>query len=129
MQIKKIVIVGGGPAGLMTAYQLLQLEKNARAQNKQVCAFEIHLYDSMPNVGRKFLLAGIGGLNLTHSEPKATFDSRYSNSQNPAQLNGNCPTQVQEWLNDFGAVECRKWAADLGITTFVGSSGRVFPKK
>lgn len=129
MQIKKIVIVGGGPAGLMTAYQLLQLEKNAKAQNQQVCPFEIHLYDSMPNVGRKFLLAGIGGLNLTHSEPKAAFDSRYSNSQNPAQLNGNCPSHVQEWLNVFGAAQCRQWASDLGITTFVGSSGRVFPEE
>lgn len=101
-----IVIIGGGPAGLMAA-------ETALAGGVQVS-----LYDSMPSVGRKFLLAGKGGLNLTHSDPADLFLSRY----------GERRAQVAPWLAEFGADAVRAWAHGLGIDTYVGSSGRVFPK-
>ena len=78
---------------------------------------KVTVYDAMPSVGRKFLLAGKGGLNLTHSESFEAFVSRY----------GPASTQLQPLLADFGAQQLRDWAQGLGITTFVGSSGRVFP--
>ncbi len=78
----------------------------------------VDLYDAMPSVGRKFLLAGIGGLNLTHSEPKEIFLTRY----------GYEALWVRDWLADFDASRVRDWALSLGVTTFVGSSGRVFPQ-
>lgn len=99
------VVVGGGPAGLMAAEQL------ARA------GVAVHLFDAMPTVGRKFLLAGKGGLNLTHSEPFGAFAERYGPRQ----------PWLQPLLQDFGAAELRAWALELGIETFVGTSGRVFP--
>jgi hypothetical protein len=77
----------------------------------------VHLYDAMPSVGRKFLLAGKGGLNLTHSEEAQAFASRYGSRRPP----------VQDWLHDFDADALRAWALGLGIATFVGTSGRVFP--
>lgn len=77
----------------------------------------VDLYDAMPSVGRKFLLAGRGGLNLTHSEVPALFLSRY----------GSRSGQVAEWLQHFDAAALRQWAHELGVDTFVGSSGRVFP--
>lgn len=77
----------------------------------------VRLYDAMPSVGRKFLLAGRGGLNLTHSESADRFVSRYGERQ----------TQVAPWLAEFGSLEVCRWAAQLGVRTFVGSSGRVFP--
>ncbi len=101
-----IAIVGGGPAGLMAAEVLA--ESGAAA---------VHVYDAMPSVGRKFLLAGKGGLNLTHSEPVPAFVQRY----------GARAAAVATWLDAFGADAARTWAAGLGIDTFVGSSGRVFP--
>ncbi len=101
----RVAIVGGGPAGLMAAEVLLQ----AGAQ--------VDLYDSMPSVGRKFLLAGKGGLNLTHSEPVEAFTARY----------GSRADQVAPWLAGLPPQALRDWAAGLGIRTFVGSSGRVFP--
>lgn len=100
-----IAIVGGGPAGLMAA-------ETALAGGAQVS-----LYDAMPSVGRKFLLAGKGGLNLTHSEPVEPFLSRY----------GRRRKQLEPLLAAFGAGALRAWARDLGIETFIGSSGRVFP--
>lgn len=100
-----IVIIGGGPAGLMAT-------ETALAGGVQVS-----LYDSMPSVGRKFLLAGKGGLNLTHSEPVEPFLSRY----------GRRRKQLEPLLAAFGAGALRAWARDLGIETFIGSSGRVFP--
>jgi len=76
------------------------------------------VYDAMPSVGRKFLLAGKGGLNLTHSESFEPFVSRY----------GPASASLQPLLASFGAQQMRDWAQGLGISTFVGSSGRVFPK-
>jgi uncharacterized flavoprotein (TIGR03862 family) len=77
----------------------------------------VHLYDAMPSLGRKFLLAGIGGLNLTHNEPQADFVKRYFEQS----------ARLQPLLNTWGATEIRSWAQGLGVDTFVGSSGRVFP--
>ncbi|MES2929221.1 MAG: TIGR03862 family flavoprotein [Pseudomonadota bacterium] len=100
-----VVIVGGGPAGLMAAEVLAQ------------AGVAVHLFDAMPSVGRKFLLAGKGGLNLTHSEPHAPFVSRYAERQ----------PQLEPLLQEFGGPEVRAWAQGLGVETFVGTSGRVFP--
>ncbi len=102
----KIAIIGGGPAGLMAA-------EAARAAGG-----EVDLYDAMASVGRKFLLAGKGGLNLTHSEPSEKFLSRY----------GARRAQVGPLLASFGPDALQAWVRGLGIETFVGSSGRVFPK-
>lgn len=104
-QTVDVAVVGGGPAGLMAA-ELLSNWGHA-----------VHLFDAMPSVGRKFLLAGRGGLNLTHDEQTPQFLARYGQSQ--AQLT----PLIQAW----GALEIRKWAHSLGIDTFVGTSGRVFP--
>jgi uncharacterized flavoprotein (TIGR03862 family) len=77
----------------------------------------VTLFDAMPSVGRKFLLAGKGGLNLTHAEPSVTFRARYAERQ----------PEVSAWLDRLDADGLRAWAAELGISTFVGSSGKVFP--
>lgn len=100
-----VAIVGGGPAGLMAADVL------------GAAGVSVHLFDAMPSVGRKFLLAGKGGLNLTHSESVDRFAERY----------GARRKQIEALLHGFGAAEVRAWSAGLGIETFVGSSGRVFP--
>ena len=104
----RIAVIGGGPAGLMAAEVL------ARAG----AAVSVQVYDAMPSVGRKFLLAGKGGLNLTHSEPAEPFMTRY----------GERRAHVEPLLATFGAPELRAWAEALGVETFVGSTGRVFPK-
>jgi uncharacterized flavoprotein (TIGR03862 family) len=101
----RAAVVGGGPAGLMAA-EVLAAEGIA-----------VDVFDAMPSVGRKFLLAGRGGLNLTHSEPAASFLTRY----------GDRGGSLREPLSAFGGEQVRRWAADLGIATFVGTSGRVFP--
>ncbi len=80
-------------------------------------AVQVTVYDAMPSVGRKFLLAGKGGLNLTHSESFEPFVNRY----------GQARDSLQPMLADFGAQHVQDWAKGLGIDTFVGSSGRVFP--
>lgn len=100
-----LAIIGGGPAGLMAA--------------EAACAagLTVDLYDAMGSVGRKFLLAGKGGLNLTHAESPARFAERYGTRQ----------TEVQRWLDAFDADALRAWARGLGVETFAGSSGRVFP--
>ncbi len=103
--IKHVAVIGGGPAGLMAAEVLLQ------------GGIQVDLYEAMPSVGRKFLLAGKGGLNLTHSEPIEPFLSRY----------GERRDVFESMLDSFGPVALQAWVHDLGITTFVGSSGRVFP--
>ncbi|MBL8329470.1 MAG: TIGR03862 family flavoprotein [Rubrivivax sp.] len=102
-----VAVIGGGPAGLMAAEALL-------AQGVPV-----DLFDAMPSVGRKFLLAGKGGLNLTHAEPFAPFVARYAERA----------PQLQPLLARLGADELRAWAQGLGISTFVGSSMRVFPQE
>ena len=78
---------------------------------------QVHVFDAMPSVGRKFLLAGKGGLNLTHSEPAELFNERYGTRQQV----------VAGLLQDFGAAHLRDWAKGLGVETFIGTSGRVFP--
>ncbi|PRH83308.1 TIGR03862 family flavoprotein [Arenimonas caeni] len=100
-----LAIVGGGPAGLMAA-------EAARAEG-----VDVDLFDAMGSVGRKVLIAGKGGLNLTHSEGFESFVGRY----------GGRSASVRRWLEAFGADDLRQWARGLGIETFVGSSGRVFP--
>ncbi len=101
-----VVVIGGGPAGLMAA----QVISDA--------GLPVHLYDAMPSIGRKFLLAGKGGLNLTHSEGADTFAGRY----------GARRETIAGLLQDMDATAVCAWAQGLGIETFVGSSGRVFPK-
>ena len=100
-----VAVVGAGPAGLMAAEVL-------SAAGRQV-----QVFDAMPSVGRKFLLAGRGGLNLTHSEARPAFDQRYGPQQD----------WVADWLDRWDAAAVRAWADALGARTFVGSSGRVFP--
>lgn len=102
-----VAIIGGGPAGLMAAEVLAQR------------GYAVDVYDAMPSVGRKFLLAGIGGLNLTHSEPYPAFVGRY----------GDRAEQVEPLLKNFDVDALRAWAHGLGVETFVGSSGRVFPRE
>jgi len=101
----RAAVVGGGPAGLMAA----QVLADAGAG--------VDLYDAMPSVGRKFLLAGKGGLNLTHSEPMDAFASRF----------GARRAAIEPMLQAFGPEALRAWSIGLGVNTFVGSSGRVFP--
>jgi len=103
----RAAVIGGGPAGLMAAEVLAQ------------DGVEVDLFDAMPSVGRKFLLAGRGGLNLTHSESGESFLSRY----------GDRSGDLREAISAFGGNQVRRWAADLGIETFVGTSGRVFPSE
>ena len=103
----RIAIIGGGPAGLMAAEALAGR------------GIPADVYDGMPSVGRKFLLAGRGGLNLTHSEPAERFQQRY----------GARGAAVAAWLRRLDAQAVRDWAQGLGIDTFIGSSGRVFPRE
>jgi uncharacterized flavoprotein (TIGR03862 family) len=100
-----VAIIGGGPAGLMAAEVLSQ------------AGVKVDLYDGMPSVGRKFLLAGVGGMNITHSEPYPAFLGRY------AERSGD----IAPLLRGFGADDLCQWIHGLGVETFVGSSGRVFP--
>ena len=101
----RLAVVGGGPAGLMAA-------EVARA-----AGVEVDLFEAKGSVGRKFLIAGKGGLNLTHGEPRPGFDARY----------GARAREVGAWLDDFDADALREWARGFGIDTYIGTSGRVFP--
>ncbi|KFN42847.1 TIGR03862 family flavoprotein [Arenimonas oryziterrae] len=101
----RLAIVGGGPAGLMAA-------ESARA-----AGIDVDVFEGKGSVGRKFLIAGKGGLNLTHSEARSPFVDRY----------GDRREDVARWLSVFDADALRDWARGLGVDTFVGSSGRVFP--
>jgi len=100
-----VAVIGGGPAGLMAA------------EAASVRGASVHLFDSMPSVGRKFLMAGKSGLNLTHAEPFADFMRRF----------GPARERLEPIVADCDPAAIRAWAAGLGIETFVGSSGRVFP--
>ncbi|MGJ7916741.1 TIGR03862 family flavoprotein [Massilia sp. LXY-6] len=102
---RRAIVIGGGPAGLMAAEVL------------SAGGVQVDLYDAMPSVGRKFLLAGKGGMNITHSEDIGAFAGRY----------GKRRAEVGRWLAGFTPQQVREWIHGLGIDTFVGSSGRVFP--
>jgi hypothetical protein len=101
-----IAVIGAGPAGLMAAERL-----SAKGHH-------VVIFDAMATPGRKFLMAGRGGLNLTHSEPPSSFAKRYGEQEAP----------FRRWLTAFSAGDMRRWADDLGADTFVGSSGRIFPR-
>ena len=105
-EVKTVHIIGAGPAGLMAA------ERLARAGAAVV------VHEAMPSVARKFLMAGRGGLNLTHSEDIAPFTGRY----------GEAAGTVAPWLEAFSPTHLIGWAEGLGQATFTGSSGRVFPR-
>ena len=105
MSTRSVLIVGGGPAGLRAA-------EVARAAGARVI-----LCDGQRSVGRKFLVAGRGGLNLTHSEPVDDFPVRYVDE----------PDRWRDLLREFGPDDLRTWATELGVETYVGTSGRVFP--
>lgn len=100
-----VTIIGAGPAGLMAAEVL------------SAAGVAVDIYDAMPSAGRKFLLAGRGGMNLTHAEALPQFMRRY----------GVAEPVITGWMQDFGPEQLRAWVHGLGIDTFVGSSGRVFP--
>jgi len=100
-----VAIIGGGPAGLMAAETLAS------------AGCTVTIYDQMPSLGRKFLMAGIGGLNLTHSEEIERFLNRYRGS-----------ISLQSMIEAFGPDDLRAWCEDLGQEIFLGSSGRIFPK-
>ena len=100
-----VIVIGAGPAGLMAAEVL------------SAAGLRVDVFDRMPSAGRKFLMAGKGGLNLTHAEPAEQFLTRY----------GARSAQIAPLLAAFDAQGLRDWARGLGVDTFVGSSGRVFP--
>ncbi|WP_343223987.1 TIGR03862 family flavoprotein [Oceanobacter mangrovi] len=100
-----VAVIGAGPAGLMAAEQLVN------------AGLTVEVFDAMPSVARKFLLAGIGGMNITHSEPYADFVQRY----------GAEAAQLKPALDQLPPEQLRQWIHQLGIDTFVGTSGRVFP--
>ena len=101
-----VAVVGAGPAGLMAAEVLA------------MAGLRVKVFDAKPSPARKFLMAGKGGLNLTHSEPAEAFVSRY----------GRRAPEVASWLDQWGPGRLRDWVEQLGFRTFVGSSGRVFPE-
>lgn len=102
----QIAVIGAGPAGLMAAERLAQ------------AGHAVTIYDRMPSVGRRFLMAGIGGLNLTHAEPLEGFIGRYREAA----------SWITPYIERFGPAELRAWANALAADCFEGSSGRVFPK-
>ena len=101
----RVVVIGGGPAGLMAA------------ETVRAAGHGVDIYEAKGSPGRKFLIAGKGGLNLTHSDPPDLFVSRYRERA----------AEVGAWLADFDAEALRAWARGFGVDTYVGSSGRVFP--
>lgn len=105
--LPRVAVIGGGPAGLMAAETLLQ------------AGVTVDVFDAMPSPGRKFLLAGVGGMNITHSEAQDAFYRRYGPRQ----------AALAPMLDAFNADALRAWVHGLGIETFVGSSGKVFPRE
>lgn len=104
MKHHHVVIIGAGPAGLMAADVLSEH------------GLTIHIYEAKPSVGRKFLMAGKGGLNITHSEPMADFIARYDK-----------PDWLKPMVDQFNAKDIMTWMESLGVASFIGTSGRVFP--
>ncbi|MFL9582353.1 TIGR03862 family flavoprotein [Stenotrophomonas sp. AB1(2024)] len=102
---RRVAIIGGGPAGLMAA------------ETVRAAGHAVDLYEAKGSPGRKFLIAGKGGLNLTHSDPQDVFVARYRERA----------AEVGAWLADFDGPALRAWAAGFGVDTYVGTSGRVFP--
>jgi uncharacterized flavoprotein (TIGR03862 family) len=102
-----VVIIGAGPAGLMAAEVIA------------AAGFAVEVFDAMPSPARKFLRAGVGGMNITHEEPFDAFVQRF----------GERAADLRPLLQRFGADQLRQWIHALGIETFVGSSGRVFPRE
>ena len=105
LETTRVAIIGGGPAGLMAA------------EVANAAGLQVDLFEAKGSVGRKFLIAGKGGLNLTHGEPRPAFDTRY----------GERAAELARWLDTFDGEALRGWARGLGVETYVGSSGRVFP--
>jgi uncharacterized flavoprotein (TIGR03862 family) len=101
----RVAVIGGGPAGLMAAETLAN------------AGVRVDVFDAMPSVGRKFLMAGKGGMNITHSEPMPSFLARYAARE----------AHLAPLIEAFGPAALREWIHALGIETFIGSSGRVFP--
>lgn len=101
-----VAVIGAGPAGLMAAEPLA------------AAGLQVHVFDAMPSVARKFLLAGVGGMNITHAEPYAHFTTRYREAS----------PYLLPMLDAFTPDDLREWIHQLGLETFVGSSNRVFPK-
>lgn len=113
-----VVVVGGGPAGLRAAEVVA------------LAGFEVHLYDAKPSVGRKFLVAGRGGLNITHRESFEKFCARYGSSRESSLGEGD--ESLDRWrglLGGFSPEALEAWAAELGVETFSASTGRVYPKE
>ncbi len=104
-RMRVVAVIGGGPAGLMAAEVLAE------------AGLSVDVFDAMPSVGRKFLLAGVGGMNITHAEPKPAFVARYRQRS----------AEIGALLDTFDSDALRAWIHGLGIETFVGTSGRVFP--
>src|SRR3977135_2510090 len=106
LSVERVLVIGGGPAGLRAAEVA-----GAHGARVIVC-------DAQRSVGRKFLVAGRGGLNLTHDEPVENFPARYVDE----------PERWRDLLRDFGPAELRAWSTDLGVESYVGTSGRIFPR-
>src|SRR5262245_15292488 len=106
VETAEVVVIGGGPAGLMAADVLSAAGRT------------VAVYDGRPTLGRKFLLAGKSGLNITHAEDYGQFVQRF----------GNASARLRPALDAFPPADVRTWASELGTETFIGSSGRVFPK-
>ncbi|MBJ8552931.1 TIGR03862 family flavoprotein [Acinetobacter bereziniae] len=105
MSIKRVAIVGAGPAGLMAADVLSQYKN-----------YEIHVFEQKPSAARKFLMAGKTGLNISHAETFEQFIQRYDQVE-----------WLRPWIEKWDAAWIQKWMQSLGIESYVGSSGRIFP--
>lgn len=101
---KRVAIIGAGPAGLMAAEVLTRYD------------YEVHVYEQKPSAARKFLMAGKTGLNISHAEPVAQFIQRYDQAD-----------WLAAWIKQWDANWIQQWMKDLGIESYIGSSGRVFP--
>jgi hypothetical protein len=104
LKSKRVAIVGAGPAGLMAADVL------------STYGLSVDVYEAKPSIGRKFLMAGKGGLNITHSEPLSDFIHRYDQSD-----------WLEPMIDEFDAQKIVAWMESLGVSSFIGTSGRIFP--